>query len=56
MSSKWFDKRLFDIEKLTITLLTPIPLDITGGLVLEDPFLKIQKEDPKSGSQNCLYF
>ncbi|WP_061244833.1 hypothetical protein [Leptospira noguchii] len=47
MSSKWFDKRLFDIEKLTITLLIPTPLDIAAGLVLEDPFLKIQKEDPK---------
>ncbi|EMN59822.1 hypothetical protein KHM19_21370 [Leptospira borgpetersenii] len=46
-ASDWYEKRFFDIEELSITLIAPIPFDVTAGLILEDKFLKIQKEDPK---------
>ncbi|UMQ59866.1 hypothetical protein [Leptospira interrogans] len=45
--SDWYEKRFFDLEKFNIMLLTPAPLDATAGLILEEEFLKIQKEDAK---------
>ncbi|WP_061216222.1 hypothetical protein [Leptospira santarosai] len=46
-SSDWYEKRFFDIGEFSITLLTPAPFDATAGLILEDKFLKIQREDVK---------
>ncbi|EMO26207.1 hypothetical protein LEP1GSC170_1488 [Leptospira interrogans serovar Bataviae str. HAI135] len=41
-------KKLFDFKNLSVTLLTPVPVDVTAGLILEgSSFLKVTKEDPK---------
>lgn len=37
-------KRLFDFSKLSLFLLSPLPIDLLEGLVLEDSFLNIKKE------------
>jgi hypothetical protein len=39
-----YTKRLFDFDKLNIVLITPIPISIIEGLVLENSFLSIEKE------------
>lgn len=36
-------KRLFDIDKLSVILLYPLPIEITEGLILEDSFLTVEK-------------
>ncbi|UML79158.1 MULTISPECIES: hypothetical protein [Leptospira] len=38
----------FRFEGLSVTLLTPVPIDVTAGIVLnETSFLGVAKEDPK---------
>lgn len=41
--SDYMKKRLFDIDKLSVILLYPLPIEITEGLILEDSFLTIEK-------------
>lgn len=41
-------KKIFRLEALSVTLLTPVPVDVTAGIVLEESsFLGVTKEDPK---------
>ncbi|WP_061246165.1 hypothetical protein [Leptospira interrogans] len=41
-------KKIFRFEALSVTLLTPAPVDVTAGIVLEESsFLGVTKEDPK---------
>ncbi|WP_061241537.1 hypothetical protein [Leptospira interrogans] len=41
-------KKNFRFEALSVTLLTPVPVDVTAGIVLEESsFLGVTKEDPK---------
>lgn len=41
-------KRLFDFGDMSVMLLTPIPVDVTPGLILEgSSFLRVAKEDTK---------
>lgn len=41
-------KKIFRFEALSVTLLTPVPVDVTAGIVLEESsFLGVTKEDPK---------
>lgn len=44
--SNWFKQRNFDLKKLSITLLTPLPVDVSGGLVLSGNFFELTKVVP----------
>ncbi|MCB1176521.1 MAG: hypothetical protein KDK36_02975 [Leptospiraceae bacterium] len=47
-------KRLFDFDKLNLLLLSPLPIDLLEGLVLEDSFLSIKKESKNIGWKKGL--
>ncbi|MBK8397430.1 MAG: hypothetical protein IPL26_19625 [Leptospiraceae bacterium] len=47
-------KRLFDFDKLSLILLSPIPWDLLEGLVLEDSFLSVKKESKNIGYKRGL--
>lgn len=47
-------KRLFDFDKLNLLLLSPFPIDLLEGLVLEDSFLSIKKESKNIGYKKGL--
>ena len=39
----YMSKRTFDVEGLSIILITPIPLEISEGLILQETFMSIEK-------------
>lgn len=47
-------RRLFDFDKLNLLLLSPAPLDLLTGLVLEDSFVSVKKESKNIGYKKGL--